>query len=439
MSNTQAPTGTDAAIEQWKIRRLIKNLDEAKGAGTSMISLIVPPKDQIARVNKMLTEEYGTPSNIKSRVNRLSVLTAITSTQQKLKGYTKTPPNGLVLYVGTVLNEEGKERKVAIDFEPFKPVNTSLYLCDNKFHTEDLHELLEADDRYGFLIMDGHGSLYGAVQGNNREVLHKFSVALPKKHGRGGQSSMRFARLRLEKRQNYVRKVGEIATQVFITNDKVNINGFILAGSAEFKNEVTQSDWFDPRIAAVHLATVDVNYGGENGFNQAIELAGETMRNVKFVKEKKLIGAFFEEIAQDTGKYCFGIQDTMRALDMGAIETFIMYEDLPVNRIVIKQASDGVENTYFLTVQQEREMADLYKDKETGAENEAVDKQPLTEWIVNNYMNFGAKLEFVSDKSSEGSQFSSGFGGIGAMLRYRVEFENFEADEKGDSDSSDFM
>lgn len=34
------------------------------------------------------------------------------------------------------MTEEGKEKKVNIDFEPFKPINTSLYLCDNKFHTE---------------------------------------------------------------------------------------------------------------------------------------------------------------------------------------------------------------------------------------------------------------------------------------------------------------
>lgn len=30
------------------------------------------------------------------------------------------------------MTEEGKEKKVNIDFEPFKPINTSLYLCDNK-------------------------------------------------------------------------------------------------------------------------------------------------------------------------------------------------------------------------------------------------------------------------------------------------------------------
>ncbi len=72
-----------------------------------MVSLIIPPGDQISRVNKMLTDEAGTASNIKSRVNRLSVLGAITSAQQKLKQYNKVPPNGLVIYCGEVLNDQG--------------------------------------------------------------------------------------------------------------------------------------------------------------------------------------------------------------------------------------------------------------------------------------------------------------------------------------------
>ena len=57
--------------------------------GTSMISLIIPPKDQISRISKMLADEFGTASNIKSRVNRLSVLGAITSVQHRLKLYAK--------------------------------------------------------------------------------------------------------------------------------------------------------------------------------------------------------------------------------------------------------------------------------------------------------------------------------------------------------------
>lgn len=86
-------------------------------------------------------------------------------------------------------------------------------------------------------------------------------VDLPKKHGRGGQSALRFARLRLEKRHNYVRKVAEMAVQFFITNDKPNVAGLILAGSADFKTELSQSDMFDQRLQAVILGVVDVSYG----------------------------------------------------------------------------------------------------------------------------------------------------------------------------------
>ena len=67
------------------------------------------------------------------------------------------------------------------------------------------------------------------------------------------------------------------------------------------------------------MKTVDVSYGGENGFNQAIELSAETLSNVKFVQEKKLISKYFDEISQDTGKFCFGIDDTLKGLEMGAV------------------------------------------------------------------------------------------------------------------------
>ena len=66
-------------IEIWKIQRMIKNLADARGNGTSMISLVMPPTEEVSKINHMLTNEFGTASNIKSRVNRLSVLSAIKS------------------------------------------------------------------------------------------------------------------------------------------------------------------------------------------------------------------------------------------------------------------------------------------------------------------------------------------------------------------------
>jgi peptide chain release factor subunit 1 len=378
----------------------------------------------------MLAEEFGTASNIKSRVNRLSVLSAITSTQQRLKLYNKVPPNGLVVYCGEIITSEGKERKINIDFEPFKPINTSLYLCDNKFHTEALSELLESDQKFGFIIMDGNGALFGTLSGNTRDIVHKFSVDLPKKHGRGGQSALRFARLREEKRHNYVRKVAELAVQNFITNDKVNVAGIILAGSADFKNDLNQSDMFDNRLQSKVIKVVDVSYGGENGFNQAIDLSAETLSNVKFIQEKKLIGKYFEEISQDSGRVCYGVEDTLKALELGAAEILIVYENLDITRWVLK-ASDGSERILHTTKAQEADR-EQFMDKETGQEMEVIDQGSFLEWLAEKYKDFGATLEFVSDRSSEGNQFVKGFGGIGAILRYKVNFEQL-----ADVDSED--
>jgi peptide chain release factor subunit 1 len=428
-------------IEQWKVRRLIRQLDSARGNGTSAITLILNAKQDINLTNKMLTEEYGTASCIKSRVNRLSVLSAITSTQQRLKRYTRTPNNGLIVYCGEMLTDDGKEKKVTIDFEPFKPINTSMYLCDNRFHTEHLAQLLEDDARFGFLIMDGNGSLFGTLQGSHREVVHKFSVDLPKKHGRGGQSALRFARLRLEKRHNYIRKVGELATQFFIANgERPNISGLVVAGSAEFKHDLTKNtDLFDPRLTAVLIPPLlDVSYGGEPGFNQAIELASETLKNVKFIKEKKLMSKFFDEVSQDTGKFCFGIKDTVQGLEMGAVETLIAWEELETLRIVIRNPHTDKEEVVYVTPK-EAKNDKLYRCPDTGVELEVAENELYIEWIVNNYKSFGTKLEFVTDRSQEGNQFCKGFGGIGGMLRYRVDFEQFDEPDAGIDSDDDFM
>ena len=67
---------------------------------------------------------------------------------------------------------------------------------------------------------------------------------------------------------------------------------------------------------------------------QAIELSAESLANVKFIQEKKLIGKYFDEISQDTGKYCFGVDDTLKALEMGAVETLICWENLDIQVIL---------------------------------------------------------------------------------------------------------
>ncbi|KAG5859647.1 eukaryotic peptide chain release factor subunit 1 [Encephalitozoon hellem] len=367
-------------VEMWRMKKLLRNLRDSRGNGTSMISIIIPPKDQISRVSKMLTDEYGTASNIKSRVNRLSVLGAITSAQSKLKQYSKTPPNGLGIFVGTVLMEQNKEKKVSVGIEPIKPVNTSLYMCDSKFHVDDLLALFEDEAKYGFIVMDGHSTVFATLQGNVKTILQQIHVDLPKKHGRGGQSSVRFARLRVEKRNAYIKKVGEIAGNLFLTNCVMNVEGIILAGQSDLKNELSRV--LDSRIKVIK--TVDTNYGGEGGLNQAIELCEDILKDVKLSKEKKVLQKFFNEINTESGRFCFTMKETVQCLEMGAVDTLIVYENLPDVR----------------------------------------DEELFVDWIAENYKSFGCALVFVSDKSAEGTQFIEGFGGIGGILRYRVDMED---------------
>ena len=40
---------------------------------------------------------------------------------------------------------------------------------------------------------------------------------------------------------------------------------------------------------------------------------------------------FFDEISQDTGKFVFGVGDTLQCLEMGAVETLIVWENLEVS------------------------------------------------------------------------------------------------------------
>ena len=101
-------------------------------------------------------------------------------------------------------------------FEPIRPLKTFVYLCDKKFFLDPVKEQLVQDDCYGFIVIDGHESLFATVQGNQQRILQRYRVDLPKKHKNGGQSAGRFFRLRLEARHNYLTKMSEFATKLFI-------------------------------------------------------------------------------------------------------------------------------------------------------------------------------------------------------------------------------
>ena len=78
----------------------LKNLQTAKGEGTSLISYYVPGNTQIWLVTSLLNSELSTSGNIKSKHVRKNVRYAIKSIQNKLKNRKTIGEKGLVIFAG---------------------------------------------------------------------------------------------------------------------------------------------------------------------------------------------------------------------------------------------------------------------------------------------------------------------------------------------------
>lgn len=218
---------------------------------------------------------------------------------------------------------------------------------------DPLKEMLVTDKKFGFVIIDGSGTLWATLQGNSKEILQEISVMLPKKHGRGGQSAPRFGRIRLEKRLAYLKKIAEMTTKHFIGADnRLNVEGIILGGSANFKSDLEKGELLDERIQKGVISIVDVSYGGENGLNEAIWLSSGILTNVKFMHEKKLLSDFYAEIAQGTDMVVFGPRDTMAALELGAIDKLVVFEELTTKRVVVEHPASHETKILYLSQEQ---------------------------------------------------------------------------------------
>ncbi len=336
-----------------------------------MITLLISPRhDALSKATQMLVQEYGTATNIKKRVNRVSVLTAITSAQQRLKLYKYIPKNGLVILCGTIL-EDDKDKKVSIDFEPPKPICRFIYKCDNRFHVDSIVNMLQDEKIIGFIIIDGNECLLGELVGAFKKVIKRYKVNLTGKTGRGGQSALRFSRLREEERKVYINKSAELINNQWSNS---NLEGIVIAGSANLKHQLlTKNSGLNKKIRDQILLIVDVCDSGENGFRHAISLAGNLIENQSFYREKKLLQKFFYEISIDSNLYCYGENEVKQALQLGAIEQILIYED--------------------------------YSN---------------IDWFIDNHKNYGSVLHIIHGNSNLGHQFINGFGGLGALLRFSI-------------------
>lgn len=106
---------------------------------------------------------------------------------------------------------------------------------------------------------------------------------------------------------------------------------------------------------------------------------------------------FFATYFSDSGKFSFGVDDTIKACEMGASQMLLIWENLEHNRYVLKNNSTGEEKVVILNKEQEANQ-DNFRDSVSGAELETLEMISLVEWFAHNYKKFGTQIEFVTNK-----------------------------------------
>src|SRR5919202_2498474 len=423
MMNSTSNQSKWDSVKRYKLKKMLNELAGISGHGTELVSVYVPPRRPIFDVISQLRDEAGTASNIKSDLTRNHVQDALSTTIEYLKKYRTTPENGLVIFCGAIPNEKGigKEKIEIFPVDPPKPVQISLYRCDDHFWTDHLKDMLKDDKAIGILAIDTQESGMGILSGNQVKTIDSLTSGVAGKHRQGGQSARRFERLRENELNEYYHRVADHAKQVFI--DQFNIRGLIVGGPGPTKENFLKEEYLDYRLQKSVIATLDTSYSGEEGVRELIEKAQNEgiMQDFRVMEEKQLVKKFMNEVHSGHGLGIYGIHDVTKALESGIADLVMVTDDIMYIRLEIK--CKACKNTQALIVDRSQVISTKqeYLSKQCPAchtsDLEAVEKD-IVDYFNELATMTGCRLEVISGKTEEGSQLAS-LGKVGAILRYR--------------------
>jgi peptide chain release factor subunit 1 len=416
-------TDKKTSLEQFRLRKTLDTLARKEGRGTELVSLYVPPGKQISDVMSTLRDEYGTASNIKSTTTRKNVMDAIVKVQQRLKLFKEPPPTGLVIFCGAIpQNGAGSERIETYVIVPPEPIRIYLYRCDARFHTEHLQELLREKETYGIILVDSSEATIATLQGRRLVIVRQLTSGVPGKTRAGGQSARRYERLREMRLQEYFTRVGEHANEIFLPID--TLKGIILAGPGPTKLDFEKGEYLNYMLKNKVIDVVDTAYVEEQGVKEVVDKAPEIMRKIRYIEERKVVQQFLYEIGHDTGLVTYGEEDVRRALEAGAVRILLLSEGLDVARVTVACSVCGYQEQQSIKGSMQASFEqDLYQKPCPKCRNQSLTVANTDDLIedfakIAEYAN--TDVEIISGETEEGQMLKNSFGGIAAILRFKI-------------------
>jgi len=375
--DTNADTSIDEEEKEMKIyqvRRLLQELKNVKGQHTALISFYIPKGYNITQALQQIQQEQFTAENIKSRVNRKNVTDALEKIVQHLKLFKKTPENGLIIFCGNVSEVESIQNIKLWSLEPPQPLTIKLYRCDQEFVTQPLEDLISIKDVYGLIAIDNNEATIGILKGDRYIILKKTKSGYQGKHRAGGQSARRFERFIEEQSHNFKKKVGEEATKIFMPMLK-ELKGIIIGGPGATKVDFIEEGGMHHELKKKIIAVKDITYTDESGIRELIQVSKDELKEVQMIRQQNIMARFMLGLVKGTEPVSYG-EEAKKHLENGVVDILLLSEEI---------GDEKIDMLY-----------EIAKKNKT-------------------------KVELIPTTFEEGYQLYHTFGGIGAILRYKVD------------------
>ena len=400
---------------RYDFKKAMQEIVNIRGHGTELISVYIPASKQISDVMAYLRDEYSQSSNIKSKSTMKNVQGAIDSIMSRLKTFKEIPDNGIVIFCGEVPRAGDQTRMVQHVLNPPDAITAFLYRCDSQFFTEPLQSMLLDKKMYGLIAIDRQEATLGMLSGNRIQVLSHFESMVPRKHRQGGQSAQRFERLIEIAAHEFFKKTGDKATDLFLDKAQ-DMLGILIGGPGGTKDFFVKEGYLHHELQKKVVDTFDTGYTDEYGLKELVENAKDAIQDMDLVKEKALIQRLFSEIRkQDGGLSAYGEDIVREAVNLGAVDVLLLSEGLNKRRITV-QCPNG--HTYEQTVPDADEKCSCAV---CGTTATIVKNNDLVDDFFELAETYNTDTEIISMDSEEGGMLMTAFGGIAAILRYKIQ------------------